>query len=63
MVIYRVKKDSQGNLGYEPFASGWLRPDGSRFGRPVDILVMEDGAILVSDDMAGVVYRISYIGS
>lgn len=30
------------------------------FGRPVDVLVMPDGAVLVSDDMAGVVYRVSY---
>ncbi len=46
-------------LNYSVFASGWLQPDGV-WGRPVDLLVMPDGALLVSDDYAGVVYRISY---
>lgn len=44
---------------YEVFAEGWLQ-DGLVFGRPVDILVMPDGALLVSDDKEGVIYRISY---
>ncbi|HKC41395.1 MAG TPA: PQQ-dependent sugar dehydrogenase [Gemmatimonadales bacterium] len=48
-------------IAYEPFAQGWLR-GGSAWGRPVDLLVMPDGALLVSDDKAGVVYRISYGG-
>ncbi len=43
----------------EPFARGWLQGE-SAWGRPVDVLVMPDGALLVSDDEAGVVYRISY---
>lgn len=47
-------------VGYGAFASGWLEADGSRWGRPVDVLVMPDGALLVSDDHAGAVYRISY---
>jgi glucose/arabinose dehydrogenase len=45
---------------YEIFAEGWLRKDKRAWGRPVDLLLMPDGALLVSDDMAGVVYRISY---
>ncbi|MCL5885121.1 MAG: sorbosone dehydrogenase family protein [Deltaproteobacteria bacterium] len=45
--------------GYEPFAEGWLR--GRRaWGRPVDVQEMPDGSLLVSDDKAGRVYRISY---
>jgi len=48
-------------VSYEPFAKGWLR-GGSAWGRPVDLLVMPDGALLVSDDKAGLVYRISYGG-
>lgn len=44
---------------YEVFAAGWLE-GGSRWGRPVDVFVMPDGALLVSDDHAGAVYRISY---
>lgn len=41
------------------FASGWLQGQES-WGRPNDVLVMPDGALLVSDDQAGVIYRISY---
>lgn len=44
---------------YEPFAQGWLAGD-SAWGRPVDIEVMGDGSMLVSDDKNGVIYRISY---
>ena len=46
---------------YEPFAQGWLQGDDS-WGRPVDVIVAPDGALLVSDDKAGVVYRIDYTG-
>lgn len=46
-------------LGYDVFAEGWL--DGLfAGGRPVDVLVMPDGALLVSDDRAGAIYRIAY---
>lgn len=44
---------------YEVFAEGWLR-NGLVSGRPVDIQEMPDGSLLVSDDRAGVIYRISY---
>jgi glucose/arabinose dehydrogenase len=44
---------------YQVFAAGWLQGQ-SNWGRPVDILVMPDGALLLSDDLNGVVYRISY---
>jgi glucose/arabinose dehydrogenase len=46
-------------VSYQPFAKGWLL-GGAAWGRPVDLLVMPDGALLVSDDRAGVVYRITY---
>ena len=46
-------------VAYEPFAQGWLQGE-SVWGRPVDLEVMPDGSLLVSDDQAGVVYRISY---
>jgi glucose/arabinose dehydrogenase len=42
---------------YRVFAEGWLR-NGTAWGRPADVLVAPDGALLVSDDLAGVVYRI-----
>lgn len=44
---------------YEVFAEGWLRGL-TAWGRPVDVQVMPEGALLVSDDKAGVIYRISY---
>jgi glucose/arabinose dehydrogenase len=46
---------------YEPFAEGWLKGS-SAAGRPADVLVMPDGALLVADDKAGRIYRISYSG-
>ena len=44
---------------YDVFASGWLQ-DGGVIGRPVDLEILEDGSMLVSDDDAGRIYRISY---
>ncbi|HEV8231254.1 MAG TPA: PQQ-dependent sugar dehydrogenase, partial [Thermoanaerobaculia bacterium] len=46
---------------FEVFAEGWLQGE-SAWGRPVDVLVMPDGALLVSDDESGTIYRISYRG-
>jgi glucose/arabinose dehydrogenase len=44
---------------YEVFAEGWLQNE-EPWGRPVDVLQMPDGALLISDDHAGAIYRISY---
>ena len=44
------------------FAEGWLDKQGKAAGRPVDILELADGSLLVSDDLAGVIYKISYTG-
>ncbi len=54
--------DDEGNAtGSRVFAEGWLDPEtGEYLGRPVDIAQLPDGSILVSDDFAGAVYRISY---
>ena len=58
--ITRVRLDKNRAGSYETFADGWLQ--GARaWGRPVDVLVMPDGALLVSDDQAGAIYRISYL--
>ena len=47
----------------EVFAEGWLDPATKRYlGRPVDVAELPDGSILVSDDFAGALYRISYVG-
>ena len=44
----------------EPFAEGWLLETGEYLGRPVDVAQLPDGSLLVSDDLAGAVYRISH---
>jgi glucose/arabinose dehydrogenase len=44
----------------EVFADGWLDGNGEYLGRPVDVAQLRDGSILVSDDLAGAIYRISY---
>ena len=56
--LVRLDKTGQA-ISYEPFAEGWLQ--GQRaWGRPADVLVAEDGSLLVSDDFANVIYRITY---
>jgi glucose/arabinose dehydrogenase len=42
------------------FIDGWLGPDGSVAGRPVDLEELPDGSLLISDDHAGLVYRVTY---
>jgi glucose/arabinose dehydrogenase len=48
--------------GAEDFVTGWLRADGTVWGRPVDIVNALDGSLFVSDDLGGVIYRIYYNG-
>ena len=56
--------DGKGNAKETvPFAEGWMTEMGTYLGRPVDVQQYVDGSILVSDDKAGVVYRISYVAS
>jgi len=57
-----VRLENGRAVSYEPFASGWLKGE-DQWGRPADVLVMPDGSLLVSDDYAGAIYRISYRGS
>jgi glucose/arabinose dehydrogenase len=60
---YRVMlvklKDANTVASYEVFAEGWLESKRA-WGRPVDVLVMPDGSMLVSDDTANKIYRITY---
>lgn len=60
--ITMVSLDGNRSQGYSDFATGWLQEDGTAWGRPVDVLVRPDGSLLVSDDKAGVIYRIIYKG-
>ena len=55
--------DEEGNATTKPFAEGWLDENGEYLGRPVDVAQLRDGSILVSDDLAGALYRISYKGA
>ena len=57
-----VKIENGRATSYESFASGWLTGS-TASGRPADVLVMPDGALLVSDDKAGRIYRITYAGN
>ncbi|MGB7269508.1 MAG: PQQ-dependent sugar dehydrogenase [Albidovulum sp.] len=49
-----------GTATMEPFAEGWIDENGEYLGRPVDVAQLRDGSLLVSDDLAGAIYRISY---
>jgi glucose/arabinose dehydrogenase len=57
-VVFVTLRDST-PVSHEVFADGWLQGNAA-WGRPVDVLVMPDGALLVSDDKAGALYRITY---
>ena len=58
--IVRYRLDGSGNfLRVDDFLTGWLTKDGTALGRPVDIMVRPGGTIFVSDDKAGVIYRIT----
>jgi glucose/arabinose dehydrogenase len=54
-----VRLENGSPVAYEPFATGWLQGQ-SVSGRPVDLLQLADGSLIVSDDTAGKLYRISY---
>jgi glucose/arabinose dehydrogenase len=60
--VMRVSVDDKGNAKMQPFLTGFLtdeKGDPPMWGRPVDVLVMKDGALLVSDDYNGIIYRVS----
>ncbi|PIT92589.1 MAG: hypothetical protein COU08_01170 [Candidatus Harrisonbacteria bacterium CG10_big_fil_rev_8_21_14_0_10_42_17] len=61
--IVRMKLDHQGNFeGVEDFISGWLQTDNTALGRPVDVLFGNGGELFITDDKAGVIYRVVYGG-
>jgi glucose/arabinose dehydrogenase len=58
IVVAKLNKD--GTLkSLDPFLTGFIQ-DNNYVGRPVDLLVMKDGSLLISDDYAGAIYRVSY---
>jgi glucose/arabinose dehydrogenase len=55
-----MKIDAKGNYsGTEDFISGWLTADGTKIGHPVDVAVQPGGTIYISDDMNGIIYKVS----
>jgi len=60
--VARVVVEGGRAVKHEVFAEGWLAADDSVWGRPVDVETLPDGSLLVSDDYAGVIYRIAYKG-
>ncbi|MGE0751514.1 MAG: sorbosone dehydrogenase family protein [Variibacter sp.] len=58
VVVATLNKDGSVR-SIEPFLTGFIQ-DNNYIGRPVDVLVMKDGSMLVSDDYAGAIYRVSY---
>ena len=57
--VMMVELDGDKAISYQPFAEGWLSGN-SAWGRPVDVIMLDDGSLLVSDDHADAIYRISY---
>ena len=58
-----VTLDEKGQAKMQPFITGFMtdeKADPPMWGRPVDLLVMKDGSVLVSDDWNGAIYRITY---
>lgn len=59
--ISLVRIEDNKAVSYEPFIDGWLdEASQERFGRPVDILFLDDGSMLISDDFGDAIYRVSY---
>jgi glucose/arabinose dehydrogenase len=57
--VMLVRLNGNEAVSYEPFAEGWLNGEAVS-GRPVDVLVMPDGSLLISDDYTGIIYRVTY---
>ncbi|MFZ9004992.1 MAG: sorbosone dehydrogenase family protein, partial [Robiginitalea sp.] len=61
--ITMVTLDGNEATSYEPFIDGWLEEASQEaFGRPVDILLLQDGSMLISDDVGDAIYRVTYSG-
>jgi len=56
--VVRIRTAKNKPVRYEDFVTGWQLKDGSRWGRPVDVVVTTDGSVLISDDDGGAIYRV-----
>lgn len=62
--LSRVEMEGDSVVRYASFIEGWLDHETQEaFGRPVDLLFLEDGSLLISDDVANAIYRVTYTGS
>jgi glucose/arabinose dehydrogenase len=62
--ITMVTLDGNEAVSYEPFIDGWLdEASQEAFGRPVDLLLLSDGSMLISDDVGDAIYRVTYTGT
>lgn len=59
VMMVTLKSDGKTVDKFEEFATGWMENERA-WGRPVDLLVMPDGSLLISDDTANAVYRVTY---
>ncbi len=57
--VVRIRIRDGKPVSYEDFITGWQGPNGRRWGRPVDVVVYTDGSLLISDDAAGAIYRVT----
>jgi glucose/arabinose dehydrogenase len=60
--VVHIPMDGDEPAPVQDFATGWLRDDGTDWGRPVDVLTGADGSLFVSDDAGGKIYRVFYAG-
>ncbi len=58
--VVRVQVQNGRPVAIDDFVTGWQLADGSRWGRPVGVVTTTDGALLISDDMGGKIWRITY---
>ena len=58
--VVRVRIAGGKPVSYEDFITGWQLANGTRWGRPAGVTVTADGAVLISDDAAGAIYRVSH---
>ena len=62
--VVRVKFENGKAVRFEDFLTGFLLDNGAaQFGRPTGLAIAKDGALLISDDANGVIYRVAYDGA
>jgi glucose/arabinose dehydrogenase len=59
-VVRLIMKDGEPTDEYEDFLTGFVASDASVWARPVDVAAAHDGALLVTDDAGGAIWRVSY---